>query len=279
MDVKKVLEKYNIEPDKTKDQYFLTDNNILKKIVDLAELNKSDVVFEIGAGVGNLSREIALRVKKLITFEIDDRFKKPLKDLPKNTEIHFENAWDYAQLHGKFYKRKIYNKIVSNIPYSFAEQFLHNLTFLNYDKVILLVPKKFINSIKNSGIFSSFFDPQIKMVVDKKYFYPVPSTNSVIVNLVKLPDPLKTKNLGMFLRRYMYQHEQQLVKNSLMEGIILFARKTFKKDVTKNQAREFIKKQSLDKGLLEEIPNSKEIYFEVGEKFKNKDLRNYLGNI
>lgn len=267
MDIQSELNRLKISPDPLRDQFFLTDEKVIRKIVDFAELNENDTVLEVGAGVGNLTTEIAKRAKRVIAFEIDTRFKPFLDKLPQNVEVHYENAWQYVQLHGKFRKKKEYNKVVSNLPYSFVEQFLHNLTFLEYDKVILLVPIKFLNKIDGHDVFGSFFKTKILMKVPKSKFFPVPRTNSVVIDLIKLPDPIENKNPGLFLRQYMYQHEDQLVKNSLMEGIIKYARLVLSINVTKNKAREIVAKKQIDQNLLYQHPNNPEIYDLTGSKF------------
>ncbi len=257
-----------IEPDPLKDQFFLTDEAIIKKIIDFADLDKNDVVLEVGAGTGNLTFGIAQKAGRVIAFEIDKRFKPLLSKLPKNVEIYYENAWNYVQLHGKFKKKKEYNKVVANLPYSFIEQFVHNLTFLEYDKVILLVPVRFLKKTAKWAVFDSFFKAKILLEVPKEKFSPVPRTNSVVIDLIKLPDPIETKNLGLFLRQYIYQHEDQLVKNSLMEGIIKYGKTAYSRKVTKNEAREIIAKSGVPTELLENHPNTPEIYELVGQKFK-----------
>lgn len=115
------LKKYNIIPDPLKDQFFLMDETVIKKTVDFADLKKSDTVLEVGAGTGNLTSELAKKAGRVIAFEIDTKFKPFLSKLPKNVEVHYENAWEYIQLHGKWKKKKEYNKVVSNLPYSFVE--------------------------------------------------------------------------------------------------------------------------------------------------------------
>ncbi len=260
MNIKQTLNKYKIAPDLGKDQFFLTDTKIIKKAIEFADLNKNDTVLEIGAGPGNLTKKLAEKAGRVIAFEIDTRFKPLLKSLPKNTEVRYENAWKYIQLRGKWKKKKEYNKVVSNIPYSLTEPFLHNLTFLNYDKVILLVPIKFLKKIDKHSIFGSFFQTKILLKVPKESFYPTPRTNSVLIELIKLPDPLKTKNSGLFLRQYIYQHENQLAKNSLMEGIIKYSDIVHSKKVTKNEARNIISKQNIPKELLEKTPSNPSIY-------------------
>jgi 16S rRNA (adenine1518-N6/adenine1519-N6)-dimethyltransferase len=271
--LKRELEEHKIIPNPNKDQFFLVDKNIIKKIISFADLDKNDVVLEIGAGIGNLTQEIAKKTSRVIAFEIDERFKPFLQKLPKNVEVHFENAWKFVQLKGKFKKKKAYNKVVSNLPYSFIEPFLHNLTFLEYDKVILLIPVRFLKKIDGWGVFGSFFKTEIKMFVDKSRFYPTPKTNSVIIDLVKLPDPIKTKNPGLFLRQYIYQHEKQKIKNSLMEGVIKYAKLAHNKNLTKNQARKIISESWIKEGLLDSYPSKPEVYDEVSKRFRKLNLR------
>jgi len=266
MNITQELKKYEIEPDILKDQFFLTDENIIRKVVEFAGLSRDDIVLEIGAGVGNLTFELAKHAGRVISFEIDKRFKPFLKSLPKNVELRYENAWDYVQLHGKFRKRKEYNKIVSNLPYSFVEQFLHNLTFLEYNKVILIIPVKIVSKIDTNPIFGSFFKTRILLKVAKEKFYPVPRTNSAVIELIKLPDPLVSKNLGLFLRQYIYQREDKLVKNSLVEGLIDYTRLVYSTKLTKNQARAKIIASKIDKRLIENRPGN-EIYSLVSERF------------
>lgn len=269
MELKGKLEKIKISPDPFKDQFFLSDENIIKKTVEFAELKDTDVVLEVGAGIGNLTKELAGKAGRVIAFEIDEKFKPFLSQLPKNAEVHYENAWNYVQMHGKWHKKKIYNKVVSNLPYSFIEQFLHNLTFLDYEKVILLIPAKAVNMIKQNGVFASFFKPEILLEVPKEKFYPVPKTNSVLIELIKLPDPIETANLGRYLRQRMYQHEDQLVKNSLMEGLIAYNRTVLGKNITKNEARKEIAEKEIPESLLEQHPNNPEVYFLVEAKFNS----------
>lgn len=275
MDVKKLLISSDIIPDPLQDQFFLQDNTTIKKIVSLAELKQNDVVLEVGAGVGNLTKELAKFAGKVITFEKDIRFAKILSTLPKNVEVRLKDAWDFIQLHGKFKKKKEYNKIVSNLPYSFAEQFLHNLTFLEYDKTILMIPLGFVENITSNSIFGSFFIPEIKLTISKQAFYPIPKTSSAVIDLRHLPDPIENQNLALFLRQYIYQHESQKTKNSLREGIIKFAWLTKKSKVTKNQAKKILAESKISAELLENPPTNPDIYSQITEKFSEQATRRY----
>ena len=67
MNIKRELEKLKIKPKVEHDQFFLTDNKILDKIVDFADLNQNDVVLEVGAGVGNLTQKLQKK-QRVISF-------------------------------------------------------------------------------------------------------------------------------------------------------------------------------------------------------------------
>ena len=165
--------------------------------------------------------------------------------------------------------------MVSNLPYSFSEQLLHNLTFWDYDKVILLVPLKFIQTVNSHPIFKSFFIPKLCLKVDKSKFYPQPKTNSAVIDLLKLPDPISTQNLPLYLRQYLYQHEDQLVKNSLREGLIEFAIASQGVKLSKKQAADIIKCSGINPALLGSTPSGSEIYDDMDSKFQSVDFRHY----
>lgn len=249
------------------DQHILVDENTLNEVVNLAELNENDIVLEVGAGPGNLTHKLSQKAGKVIALEIDRKFEPDLKTLSDNVEIIWGNAVDYFQMNGKFHHTKNYNKIVANPPYSLCEPLLHNLTFVQYDKVILLVPMGFAEKAKANPVFNSFFAVEEKLQVPKANFNPPPRTESVVINLIRLPDPVVTKNRELFLRQYLYKHEGQKAYNALTEGLILFARLAENKTLTKNEAREIIDNINIPVDLLESTPNSPEIYDMVKNSF------------
>lgn len=254
-----------VAPDVSKDQFFLTDQSVLARIASFADLSDKDVVLEIGAGPGNLTRLLAQQAGKVIALEIDERFRADLENLPENVEVVFADAHKYVSQGGKFWKTKPYNKIVANIPYNLAEWLLHNIAFVYLDKVILLVPVKFAHKIEDMAVFGSFFQVKVLCDVDRHKFTPVPRTNSAVIELVRLPDAVKTKNVGLFLRQYIYQKEDWKVKNSLREGLITYYRKVLDKKLSKNDARKLIEANALPQNLLELPPDNKEVYRLVGE--------------
>lgn len=265
VNVEKTLDSYNIKPDLILGQHFLVNNDLLQQIVGWAEVGVKDTVLEVGAGVGNLTQILAARANRVIAYEIDSRFAPALDKLPANVEIRLDDAWSFIQLGGKHWKRREFNKVVANLPYTLCEPLLHNLTFLIYDKVLLMVPVSFLSKIDHGPIFSNFFSYVVKAEVAADQFYPAPRTSSVVIDLIPHPDAIATQNLPRFLCQYMYQHEEQLVKNSLREGLIHYDRLVSGRTLTKNQARRIIDHTGIRDDYLTRIPDSAEPYRLVNE--------------
>ena len=69
-----------INPKKSLGQNFLTDNNIVSKIIKLSDINKNDSIIEIGPGTGNLTRKILeQKPRNLILIEKDRELANYLK--------------------------------------------------------------------------------------------------------------------------------------------------------------------------------------------------------
>jgi len=221
-DITSILKRHRFIPNPFSDQFFLIGDSAVEKMVSLAELKPTDVVMEIGAGTGTITRKVAQRVKRVIAFEIDQKLKPFFSDLPKNVEMHFENAHRFFCSGDKRFHTREFNKIVSNIPYSICEWLFHCLTYLLFDKVILMIPNKFFYSSQSNPVFSSFFRIESKFEVDRTDFFPKPKTNSRIIELHRVPDPIESRDVSLFLRQFLYQHESWKSKNILREGLIQF---------------------------------------------------------
>ena len=61
----------DIVPDKRKDQHFLMDDSILRKIVSFADIHPDEDILEIGAGPGNLTTALSKKARHVYSVEID----------------------------------------------------------------------------------------------------------------------------------------------------------------------------------------------------------------
>ena len=78
--IRKELRELGLTPRKRWGQHFLVDRNILSKVIRTAELEKGDVVLEIGPGLGEMTLALARQVKKVIAVEIDRKLVKILQE-------------------------------------------------------------------------------------------------------------------------------------------------------------------------------------------------------
>jgi 16S rRNA (adenine1518-N6/adenine1519-N6)-dimethyltransferase len=102
-------------------QHFLSDRNILHRIVRLAAIAPTDTVIEIGPGAGALTRELAAAAQRVIAIEVDsDLIPKLRASLPVNVEVIEADALEtnLSQLASKPFH------LVGNLPYNVATPLL-----------------------------------------------------------------------------------------------------------------------------------------------------------
>jgi 16S rRNA (adenine1518-N6/adenine1519-N6)-dimethyltransferase len=113
------LRRYGIRPNRELGQNFLIDDNILGVIDRAAELDREDVVLEVGGGLGVLSEYLAARVAHLHVVEVDRTLEPPLSEALApfdNTTLHLADAVDLDL--GALDPAP--GKVVANLPYGVA---------------------------------------------------------------------------------------------------------------------------------------------------------------
>jgi 16S rRNA (adenine1518-N6/adenine1519-N6)-dimethyltransferase len=204
----KILKKYGIQPTKSLGQSFLIDNNITAKIVDSAGIEKGDIVVEIGAGPGMMTRRIADKAGQVIALEIDSRIVEVLRQemgaLP-NVDIVETDVLDYdfssvTKNEEDSPPRRI--KVIGNIPYNISSQILFRL--LEYRRVISSVTLMFQREVaerimaspgsREYGILSvitlMYMLPSKVMTVPASCFYPKPRVESMVLTMDVRKRPL-----------------------------------------------------------------------------------------
>ena len=111
----------HVKAKKSLGQNFLIDKNILKKIVDVGNINSNDKVLEIGPGTGNLTEYIVkANPKTIIVVEKDFNLTKLLKNKFKK-KVKIIND-DILKISEDFYNEKFI--IYGNLPYNISTQIL-----------------------------------------------------------------------------------------------------------------------------------------------------------
>ena len=174
-------------------QNFLTDKNLLHAIVQDAEISQDDVVLEIGAGAGALTKELSLAAKKVFAYEVDQELKETLLALQlKNVDFIFA---DFMKADLKEYDKFDGIKVVANLPYYITTPIIFKLIdeAKNLKSITIMVQKEVAERIvaqkggKDYGILSvimAFYgDAKITRIVKRQMFTPAPNVDSAVVNI------------------------------------------------------------------------------------------------
>lgn len=202
-------------------QNFLKDKNLLKKIVDKAEI-KDQMVIEIGPGQGALTGFLAQSAKQVIAYEIDYSLKPILEVIEKahdNLKIYYQDflETDLSQLDHDYH-------VVANVPYYITTPILFKLLESNHIlsatmmiqkevcERILATPKdKQYNAL--SIIVKSMADVKKVMDVKRQLFFPVPKVDSAVIRLAMYKTP-KLDKKGIELVKAAFQQKRKTLVNN-----------------------------------------------------------------
>src|SRR5574343_868186 len=181
-------------PRKRFGQNFLQDQKVIEDIVNAVGAQRSDVVVEIGPGLGALTKPLLQRLDHLHVAEIDRdiiaRLKKEYP--PERLTIHEGDAlaFDFGTVtDGKF-------KLVGNLPYNISTPLLFHLACYG-DRVIdmhFMLQKEVIDRMVAQPSTADYgrltvmlqyrFDMEQILLVPPGAFYPPPKVDSAVVRMI-----------------------------------------------------------------------------------------------
>lgn len=196
-------------------------------IVGAAGLSEEDTVVEIGPGPGRLTKLLAERAKKVMAIELDqDLFERLKGDLIgyRNVELIHGDALKFPfEDIGEF-------KVVANIPYYITTPIIFRLLEARktLKSMTLTIQKEVAERIvaspggKDYGVLSIMIQyyarPEMKFIVPKEAFKPVPKVDSAVVNMTLLDRPsVETKDESMLFRlvKTAFSQRRKTLSNSL----------------------------------------------------------------
>lgn len=216
-----LLKKHQIFPRKTLGQNFTVDSSIFQLMSDYASLNSDDIVLEIGAGLGYLTRFLAGKCKTVFALETDGRLVEILRE-------ELAGLPNVNVIKGNVFKLRLpnFNKVVSIPPYHISTRLLLWLFPKNFECAVLILQEEFASRLTASvgnahyGWLAvvAYYYVEVELLdkVSKRIFYPQPKVNSVIVRLKpKEPHPFVLKNEKLFrqLVQFLFTHRNRKVKN------------------------------------------------------------------
>ncbi len=203
-DTYKLMLKYSFKPDKSKDQYFIINQEITEKIISLLNITNEDVILEIGPGIGNLTKQlINTNAKKIIAIDKDKLMCDILKKEINSEKLEIING-DFLDVD---LERIHFTKITGLIPYSISNGIIDKI---NATKPCVFVTQKefaeklvadagFKNYVAISVLTQTYGNAKIEMNVSRKNFYPIPNVDSVIVSVLPKRDR-QEQNFNYFVK-------------------------------------------------------------------------------
>lgn len=235
--IKEILERHNFRFSKSLGQNFLIDGNIVKKIMEGAEITKEDRVLEIGPGIGTLTQELVSTAAKVVAVEIDKSLLPVLEETlgqPPNLRIVHGDILkiDIRGLINEFFEGKEF-KVVANLPYYITTPII--MRFLEEDlpftALTVMIQKEVAQRMaakpgqKEYGSLSVaiqyYTKPRIVCKVPSSVFMPKPKVDSIVIALDRLEEPpvdVFDRDLFFKVVRAAFAKRRKTILNNLTSG-------------------------------------------------------------
>ncbi len=239
-ETKAICKLKNIKPVRSRGQNFLIKEEIYDDIIAAAELKPDDIILEVGPGLGFLTEKLAVKVKKVIAVELDDKLAEVLRsrlksESIKNVDVVNENILEIFNppAGGQSAGWRTKFKIVANLPYNITSVFLRKFLSESKNKpelMVLMLQKEVAERIcAKAGQMSllsvsvqSCAAPEIISIVEKENFWPKPEVNSAIVKISPdnrnfFSDEMNEKDFFRLVKSG-FSAKRKMLKNNLASG-------------------------------------------------------------
>jgi 16S rRNA (adenine1518-N6/adenine1519-N6)-dimethyltransferase len=231
------------------DQEHIVDPKLLTEMVDLAEITESDIVLEVGPGIGSITELMAERAKYVYAVEKDRQFERVLRDKLQgrcNVGIVFCNVMEI--------KLPSFDKIVSNLPFSICESFLQKLVHSDFELGALIVPISFAEIItaesdrvsKLSIMASAFYKMEMIRAIGSDAFYPAPDFRCALLKLTSYD----ANDIVTAVIRSLFRQRDKKAKNALRTALIE-AYRSLERELPKLEARRTVETLDIEQRTLE----------------------------
>ncbi len=219
-EVKAVLESIGKRPTKRLGQHFMLDSQILRRMVEAADLSPNDTVLEIGPGLGNLTEELLNTGAKVRAIEQDPEFVRFLKR-------RFGERLELVEADAVEAFLPEFDKVVSNLPYQISSPITFKLLEAGFNLGILMLQQEFAERMvakpgtRDYGRLTVgvYYHSSCEILFDvsRSSFWPQPKVDSCVVRLVPRPPPFKVVNHDLFseVTRAIFSHRRKKIANAL----------------------------------------------------------------
>jgi 16S rRNA (adenine1518-N6/adenine1519-N6)-dimethyltransferase len=227
-----LLKRYDLRPHKGLGQNFLQDPLALEKIVSAADIQPTDIVLEIGPGLGSLTRYLAVSAKEVVAVELDEHLLPPLRAIlsPYQNVRLIQN--DILKISPKDLDLENDYVVVANIPYYITSAVIRHLleSAIKPRRIVLTVQKEVAQRIcAEPGDMSLlalsvqvYGKPRIAAHIPAGAFFPAPKVDSAVLIVEIYPAPLIDEDLmDEFFRliKAGFSQKRKTLRNSLSAGL------------------------------------------------------------
>ena len=221
------MNQHGITLNKNLGQNYLIDKNKRNQIIGFGDVDKNDVVLEIGTGIGTLTIELAKKAKKVIAIEQDENICKILTERLKDEKIDNVELINNDALKVDFPK---FNKIISNLPYQISSPITFKFLEYDFDLAILMYQKEFADRMngevgsKNYSRLSAmlYFKCNVETLtnVSAESFIPKPKIDSTVVKLTPKENRIADDDFKIYsnFTKALFQHRNKKIKNALIDS-------------------------------------------------------------
>jgi 16S rRNA (adenine1518-N6/adenine1519-N6)-dimethyltransferase len=233
-ELSRLLKSHGLHLSKRFGQNFLVDRTHLLRVVESADLQPDDRVFEIGPGVGTLTVELAVRAARVASVELDRGLLPILAEVlapfPNAHVIHADALkLDLSAVLAEHLGEPPY-KVAANIPYNITSPLLGKLLDDKrlFASVTLMVQKEVARRLVAApasddysalSVFTQFHaEPSLVSVVPRGAFFPPPKVDSAVVHLVPRPAPpydVPSEEAFLSVSRAVFGQRRKTLANAL----------------------------------------------------------------
>ncbi|MFT8392977.1 MAG: 16S rRNA (adenine(1518)-N(6)/adenine(1519)-N(6))-dimethyltransferase RsmA [Liquorilactobacillus ghanensis] len=262
-----IMTAYGLNFKKSLGQNFLTNEELLKQMVAVADISANDDVIEIGPGIGALTEQLALKAHQVVALEVDQRLLPVLAETLAdyaNVKVIEQDVLqaDLPALIAANFTGQQQLKVVANLPYYITSPIIKFLLQqpIPLKTMVVMMQKEVAERLsavprtKSYGALSVLVQYQcqakLAIMVPKSFFVPQPQVDSAIVKLVKrekIAVPVNSWSLFVKVVQGCFAHRRKNLGNNLLSII-------GKKKVTKEQVAAFLNGMQLsDRMRAEEL--------------------------
>lgn len=234
-----ILDRYGFKFSKGLGQNFLIDGNITKRIAEIADLDNSSGVLEIGPGFGTLTQALCKKANKVVAIEVDKSLTEVHKGILNysNLKIIYE---DFLKLDVKKIIEEEFKgldvKIVANLPYYITTPIIMKILEEKYkvSKIVVMVQKEVAQRLNSKAGTKEYgaitlavqyrADTDIAMIVPNSVFMPKPKVDSAVVEFKILPKPkieVLDENMLFAVIKASFSQRRKTILNGLSNSLNL----------------------------------------------------------